>query len=70
VGSYVTITELGNGDHPERYRIVGSAEADPVHGRISNRSPLGQALIGRAIGDRVTVNAPDGAIAFELQQIG
>jgi transcription elongation factor GreA len=70
VGSYVTITELGNGDHPEKYRIVGSAEADPSRGRISNRSPLGEALIGRAVGDRVTISAPGGEIAFDVREIG
>ena len=48
LGSYVTVIE---GDlSPETYHIVGSAEADPTKGLISNESPLGQALMGRRVG--------------------
>jgi transcription elongation factor GreA len=64
VGSHVTVTE-GNGS-PETYRIVGSAEADPTRGLISNRSPLGRAMMGCKIGDRVTINAPDGTLEFKI----
>ena len=64
VGSHVTITE-GNGS-PETYRIVGSAEADPTRGLISNASPLGRAMIGCKIGDSVTINAPDGKLEFKI----
>ncbi len=64
VGSHVTITE-GNGS-PETYRIVGSAEADPTKGLISNASPLGRAMMGCRIGDRVTINAPDGKLEFKI----
>ena len=64
VGSHVTITE-GNGS-PETYRIVGSAEADPTKGLISNASPLGRAMMGCKIGDRVTIKAPDGKLEFKI----
>jgi transcription elongation factor GreA len=64
VGSHVTITE-GNGS-PETYRIVGSAEADPTKGFISNASPLGRALMGCKIGDKVTINVPDGSLEFRV----
>ncbi|MGD8997738.1 MAG: transcription elongation factor GreA [Anaerolineae bacterium] len=64
VGSHVTITE-GNGS-PETYRIVGSAEADPTKGFISNASPLGSALVGCKIGDKVTIDAPDGSLEFRV----
>ena len=64
VGSHVTITE-GNGS-PETYRIVGSAEADPTKGLISNASPLGRAMMGCKIGDRVTIDAPDGTLEFKI----
>jgi transcription elongation factor GreA len=64
VGSHVTITE-GNGS-PETYRIVGSAEADPTKGFISNASPLGRALVGCKIGDKVTIDAPDGSLEFRV----
>ncbi len=64
VGSHVTIRE-GDGS-PETYRIVGSAEADPTKGLISNASPLGRAMMGRKIGDKVTIDAPDGTLEFKI----
>ena len=68
LGSKVTVTE-GDDGPPERYTIVGSVEADPGSGFISNMSPLGRALIGSKAGDRVTVEAPDGEIEFCIQSI-
>jgi transcription elongation factor GreA len=64
LGSHVTVVE-GDGP-PETYHVVGSAEADPTHGLISNESPLGRALMGRKVGDTAEVNAPDGVLAFEI----
>jgi len=64
VGSHVTITE-GNGS-PETYRVVGSAEADPTRGLISNASPLGRAMMGLKVGDSVTIEAPDGTLEFKI----
>lgn len=67
LGSYVTVIE---GDlSPETYHIVGSAEADPTKGLISNESPLGQALMGRRVGETATVNAPAGVLVFEIVNI-
>jgi transcription elongation factor GreA len=67
LGSYVTVIE---GDlSPETYHIVGSAEADPTKGLISNESPLGQALMGRRVGETATVNAPAGMLVFEIVNI-
>ena len=63
LGSRVTITE-GQDGSPEHYCIVGSVEADPGRGFISNESPLGRALLGHKLGDWVTVHAPDGEIEF------
>lgn len=51
------------------YTLVGSAEADPQQGRISNESPLGIALIGHEVGDEVDVDAPDGVIKFKVLEI-
>lgn len=51
------------------YTLVGSAEADPQNGKISNESPLGVALIGHALNDVVEVNAPDGVIKFKVLEI-
>ncbi len=65
IGSYVTVKETGT-DDTEVYYIVGSTEADPANGKISNESPLGKALLGKQIGDKATVQAPDGDIVFEI----
>lgn len=66
LGSYVTVTEVNDSEIPETYHIVGSAEADPIKGLISNESPLGQALIGRKEGETAEVNAPDGVLVFKI----
>ncbi|HOT93551.1 MAG TPA: transcription elongation factor GreA [Anaerolineae bacterium] len=65
VGSHVTIQEQGY-DTPEHYYVVGSAEADPAHGKISNESPLGKALLGKRAGDKAVVQAPDGDLVFNI----
>jgi len=62
VGSRVTVRE--DGSDSEVFHIVGSPEADPTEGRISNVSPLGRALLGRRIGDRVEVITPTGVLTF------
>ncbi|MGA2112558.1 MAG: transcription elongation factor GreA [Anaerolineales bacterium] len=64
VGSTVTIQEENQA--PETYTIVGAAEANPKEGRISNESPLGQALLGRKPGDQVRVSAPAGLLNFHI----
>lgn len=64
VGSRVTIVE--GGGPPETYHVVGSAEADPTKGLISNVSPLGRALMGRKVGEKAVVSAPDGVLVFEI----
>lgn len=68
VGNHVTVEEFGT-DFPEVYHVVGSAEADPTRGKISNESPLGRALLGKAVGEKTTVQAPDGDIVFEILNI-
>ncbi|MBR7071981.1 MAG: transcription elongation factor GreA [Clostridia bacterium] len=51
------------------YRIVGSTEADPRNGKISDESPVGRALIGRKVGEEVTVEAPDGDMKLKILKI-
>ncbi|MGI5949423.1 transcription elongation factor GreA [Peptoniphilus sp.] len=65
IGSTVIVKELDSGDEDE-YTIVGSAEADPLDGKISNESPVGSALIGKKVGDVVEVEVPDGFINYEI----
>ena len=68
LGNRVTVTEEGL-DGKETYQIVGPAEAHPINGKISNESPLGSALVGRRVGDTVTVEAPGGELAFRIVAI-
>ena len=51
------------------YTIVGSTEANPMQGRISNESPVGQALLGAAVGDTVDVQTPNGVAQYKVLQI-
>lgn len=51
------------------YTIVGSTEANPMQGRISNESPVGQALLGAAVGDMVDVQTPNGVAQYKVLQI-
>ncbi|ARU61859.1 transcription elongation factor GreA [Tumebacillus sp. BK434] len=68
IGSTVKLKELPDGDF-ETYTIVGSTESDPFDGKISNESPIGSAVIGRTVGDKITVNTPGGQIEFEVVEI-
>ena len=64
VGDTVVIQEEGSDS--EEYTIVGAAEADPRHGKISNESPIGKALLNHHPGDVVTVEAPGGAFKVKI----
>jgi len=68
LGRTVTIVDKEFGDE-EMYTIVGSAEAAPGEGKISNESPIGKALMGKKVGDVVTVNTPGGEVSFEIVEI-
>ncbi|MCS7087828.1 MAG: transcription elongation factor GreA [Thermoflexales bacterium] len=68
IGSRVTVVEEGFGDE-ETFQIVGAAEADPLAGKISNVSPLGQALIGKRVGAKVRVNTPNGLAVFRIVRV-
>jgi transcription elongation factor GreA len=65
IGSKVVVNDLEYDEEME-YVIVGSAEADPFEGKISNESPLGSALLGKKPGDQVEVKVPDGSIKYEV----
>ncbi len=68
VGATVTIKMLES-DAEMTYQIVGSAEADPVEGRISNESPVGKAMLGHAAGEMVDVQTPGGLVHMQIIQI-
>jgi len=56
-------------DEEVDYTIVGSAEADPMEGKISNESPVGMGLLGHKTGETVTISAPEGEIEFKVIEI-
>jgi len=66
IGSHVT---LQSEDGKESFQIVGSAEAAPGEGKISNESPVGRALLGRKKGEEVTVTVPAGAYKYKILSI-
>ncbi len=68
VGSKVLLLDI-EFDEQLNYTIVGSTEADPVNGKISNESPLGMALINHKINDIIEVNAPAGIIKYKVLEI-
>ena len=65
LGRKVTFVELPDGDE-ESYTIVGSAESDPMDFKISNDSPIAQAILGKKIGDKVSIDSPGGAYEVEI----
>lgn len=66
VGSTVTAKK---GDQLFRYAVVGSYEAKPEEGKISDESPLGHAFLGHKVGDSVSVNAPSGTTMYQITKI-
>ena len=68
LGSRVTVLDLD--DHVEEtYEIVGSQEANPREGRISDDSPVGKALVGHRAGNEITVDAPSGAVHIRVLSV-
>jgi transcription elongation factor GreA len=68
IGSRVKVLDVAEAIE-EEYVVVGSAEADPLKGRISNESPVGKALMGAKVGDTVEVTAPAGRIQLKVVSI-
>jgi transcription elongation factor GreA len=68
LGKSVTFVELPDGDE-ETYTIVGSAEADPFEGKISNDSPIAKSLLGKKIDEEVTVQTPGGEMKVKIVSI-
>ncbi|PIR74493.1 MAG: transcription elongation factor GreA [Candidatus Magasanikbacteria bacterium CG10_big_fil_rev_8_21_14_0_10_47_10] len=67
VGSTIVVQLNG---HERTYNIVGAQEADPASGKISNESPLGEALLGSRVGDTVPVEVPAGIQTYTIIQVG
>ncbi|WP_332647311.1 transcription elongation factor GreA [Lysinibacillus sp. 54212] len=72
LGRTVTFDVLDDGEpegEPESYKIVGSAEADPAEGRISNDSPMAKALMGHKVSDQVRITTPGGDMEVVILEI-
>lgn len=69
LGSKVDFAEAANPDEVSSYEIVGTTEADVEAGRISNESPIGNALLGRKKGDHVSVSTPSGVIELIVKKV-
>lgn len=67
IGNTVVFTE--DDFPPEEYQMVGPKEADPANGRISHVSPIGKALLGRRVGDKVKVTSPNGEYEIKIVEI-
>lgn len=65
LSSHVKLLDVDEKDEIE-YQIVGSQEANPMQGRISDESPIGRAILGRRVGETVTVEAPAGEMRFTI----
>lgn len=68
IGSKVKVFDI-EFDEEVTYKIVGSTEADPAQFKISNESPVGAALLGKKVGDKVTAVTPMGTLEFEIREI-
>ena len=68
IGSVVTVRFKGK-KTDVTYEIVGSTEANPLGGRISDESPIGKGLLGHAVGDTIEVETPGGEITLTIKKI-
>lgn len=64
-----SVVELKSESKTVEYRVVGPVEANPLEGRISNESPIGKELMGKKVGDQVTITTPKGDTRYEVVSI-
>ena len=69
LGSTVAIKYVDDPTDTDEYKIVGSQEADPFEGRISNESPIAKALMSHKVGDIISVDSPNGSYEIEITEI-
>ena len=68
IGGKVKLVDLDSGEE-EEYQIVGSTEANPVKGSISDECPIGRAVVGRKLGETIEIEAPGGVIRYQIVEI-
>jgi transcription elongation factor GreA len=61
--------ELKNKDGVKKFTIVGSVQANPMEGKISNESPIGMALLGKKLGDEVEIKTPASTVTYKISSI-
>ncbi|MDB5170784.1 MAG: greA [Candidatus Saccharibacteria bacterium] len=61
--------KLKGGSKPKEFQVVGTVEADPLNGKISDESPIGKALLGKKVGDNVEIVTPAETIAYKVVEI-
>lgn len=61
--------ELKTGETTVVYTVVGPVEADPIEGKISNKSPIGEALFGKQVGEKAIIQTPKGSNTYEIASI-
>lgn len=69
IGSVVTIQNLTEKEPAETYTIVGSTEADPLQGKISNESPIGEAILEKKKGDTIKIKVPAGEYQYKIVDV-
>ena len=69
VGVGCTVVVVDGDGNRETFHIVGSPEARPLEGKISNESPVGRALMGKRVGDSVSVSVPSGTVSYTIAEI-
>lgn len=62
--------ELTDGAKVVVYTIVGPVEADPLEGKVSDKSPIGEAVFGKKVGDSATITTPKGVVTYQIINIG
>lgn len=68
LGNRVSLKNLENGKEV-KYTMVGAVEANPLEGKISNESPIGQQIMGKKLGEEVDITTPKGVIKYEITEI-
>ncbi|MCF7847047.1 MAG: transcription elongation factor GreA [Candidatus Gracilibacteria bacterium] len=69
IGSKATLQRVGSKEEKHEYTIVGSTEADSIAHKISNESPVGEAILGKKEGDSVKIQAPGGEFTYKILKV-
>jgi transcription elongation factor GreA len=65
-----TVVTLKSGSKTKEFQVVGTVEADPLNGKISDESPIGKAMLGKTVGDTVEMTTPVETVKYKIADIG